>query len=477
MSIRTLPTARLLAAVLAVQVVGALGHAQPQANVVLRGAEDSATANGDAAGDVDVEPVADDDQIRARLQRILEATQWFADAEIRVEEGVVFLSGQTQQAEHKDWAGRLATRTQDVVAVVNRIEVVRPSPWDFSPAWNDLRSLGESAVHVAPLLLVAVALIVASWYAARFATRVGDIALRRRMKNRLIRQVASNALAVPVFLVGIYFVLRISGLTQLALTVLGGTGLVGLVVGFAFRDIAENFLASILISVQRPFEVGDHIEVEHWDGFVQRVTLRGTLLMTLDGNHVQIPNATVYKSTLRNFTANENTRFDFVIGIGNENAVKEAQEIILGVLTRHPAVLNDPEPMVLAETLGAATVNLRVYLWVNVHEFSGLKVKSSVIRQTKAAVQRAGVTLPDEAREVVFPEGVPIVGQFDAVEEARSAMPATEQPAEAAFIDTAPDELTATDAEGDLVAEASEIETQAKRSRTLDAGPDLLAGT
>lgn len=117
-------------------------------------------------------------------------------------------------------------------------------------------------------------------------------------------------------LAGLYLVLRIAGLTQLALTVVGGTGLIGLVLGIAFRDITENLLASLLLSLQQPFREGDLVEVAEVTGYVQRLTSRTTVLMTLDGNQAQVPNSTVFKSTIHNFSSNPNRRDDFIVGIG-----------------------------------------------------------------------------------------------------------------------------------------------------------------
>jgi hypothetical protein len=91
-----------------------------------------------APAKVDVKPVARDEEIRKRLQRVLNATGWFTDPHVRVEEGVVFLNGQTETDELKKWAGDLARNTQDVVAVINRIEVAEPSAWDFRPAWSGM---------------------------------------------------------------------------------------------------------------------------------------------------------------------------------------------------------------------------------------------------------------------------------------------------------------------------------------------------
>ena len=149
------------------------------------------------------------------------------------------------------------------------------------------------------------------------------------------------------------------------MTVLGGTGLVGLVIGFAFRDIAENFLASLLISIQHPFAQGDLIAVAGHRGYVQRVNMRSTLLMTMEGNHLQIPNATIYKETIINYTSNPNMRLQFTVGIGYGDSINEAQSVAYEVLRNHPAVVDEPESLVLVDSLCAATVNLSILFWID----------------------------------------------------------------------------------------------------------------
>jgi small-conductance mechanosensitive channel len=244
----------------------------------------------------------------------------------------------------------------------------------------------------------------------------------------------------------------------------GGTGLFGLVLGIAFRDITENFLASLFLSLQQPFREGDLVEVTSVTGYVQRLTLRTTVLMTLDGNQLQIPNSTVFKSTIRNFTSNPNRREDFIVGIGYDDSIPFAQEVALKVLAEHPAVLNEPEPWVLVEDLGPSTVNLRVYFWLDGGRHSWLKVKSSVIRLVKRAFQDSGITLPDEAREVTFPYGVPVrMIEGEGAVELSLAKP------------TAEPETVATKAETGLQSEAEEIKEQARRSWT--PGENLLTSS
>jgi small conductance mechanosensitive channel len=193
--------------------------------------------------------------------------------------------------------------------------------------------------------------------------------------------------------------------------------------------------------------------------------------MALDGNLLQIPNASVYKSNLRNFTTTSNRREDFVVGIGYDDAIDEAQEIARKVLADHPAVLNDPEPSVLVDSLGRSTVNLRVYFWLNGRTYSWLKVRSSVIRLVKRAFQKHGISMPDEAREVVFPRGVPVTMLDRKPSDVHGAMPGKLLPAQ-----SQPEEPDAvsTKAEAGLYSEAVVIEEQARQAQPLKEGENLL---
>jgi small-conductance mechanosensitive channel len=424
-----------------------------------------------APAKVDVNPVARDEEIRQRLQRVLDATEWFTAPDVRVEEGVVFLEGRVASDELKKWAGDLARNTQDVVAVANRMEVAEPSIWDLGPAWHGLDVLWRDVLRSLPLLFLGLLILGLSVGTGLLAARGTRSLLRRRIQARLLRNVVAGGIGVLVFLVGTYIVLRVSGLTQLALTVVGGTGLVGLAVGLAFRDITENFLASILLSMQQPFETGDLVEVSGVTGYVQQLNVRTTILMALDGNLVQIPNASVYKSNLRNFTTNANRREHFDIGIGYDDSINEAQEVALQVLTDHPAVLGDPEPSVLAESLGRATVNLRVYFWINGRKHSWMKVRSSLIRLVKRAFQKHGISMPDEAREVVFPQGIPIT-MLDG-KPARTPDAQAEERRPAVGPSDVPD-VVSTKAEGGLQSEAGVLDEQARQAQPLRDGENLL---
>ena len=242
----------------------------------------------------------------------------------------------------------------------------------------------------------------------------------------------------------------------------------GIIVGFAFRDIAENFLASLLLSVRRPFLINDFIEVDGRRGLVRQMNTRSTILMTPEGNHVQIPNATIFKSTIVNMTANRNVRALIQVGVGYEHSVSQAQDVVRRVLRDHPAVLDDPEPMVLVDSLGSSSITLRAYYWFDFSKYSEFKLRSALLRQSVAALGAVGISSPDDAREIIFPQGVPILQGSDAQ---HAMKPAEPRKAEQAL----PDDTAAETAdEGGLGSETDSLLDQAEQSREPEEGDNLL---
>ena len=319
---------------------------------------------------------------------ILERTKQYESLKVEVEDGVVFLNGETKSEEDKKWAGDLARNTQDVVAVVNRINVTEPSIWNFRPAFDTLNDMQRGVIGALPFFVSGIIILVLAYFASKLVTGWMRAAFSRRIVSPLLREVAARAMGFLVLLVGFYTTLRVVHLTSMALTIVGGTGLLGLVLGIAFRDITENFLASLFLSTQHPFQIGDLIQVGDVTGYVQRLTTRTTVVMSLDGNEVQIPNATVYSSVIRNFTSSPNRQVDFPVNIAEGVAIGDAQRIALEVLERHSAVLKDPPPAVLVDSLGDTSTTLRLYFWINGRENSWLKIRSSLMRLVKEALQR-----------------------------------------------------------------------------------------
>lgn len=447
------------------------GFAQAQPSTVPSDRAQSAASENEEAPNapsvVEVQPVTKDEQIVKRLEHILQATGWFQNPQVKVDEGVVFLRGRTGNEQYKEWAGSMAGKTRDVVAVVNQIELAQPSPWNFQPALEGLRDLWRNVLYWCPYVALAMLILLIAFGAAIVVSRGLRSILTPRIRVSLLREVIARSVAILVFLLGLYIVLRICGLTRLALTVVGGTGLFGLVIGIAFRDITENFLASILLSLQAPFRTGDLVELAGVLGFVQQLNVRTTVLTSPAGNNIQLPNAVVYKSTIRNYSTNPNRREDFTVGISYDTPIPHAQEIAMRVLEQHSAVLKHPEPSVLVDSLGPSAVNLRVYFWLDGSQYSWLKVKSSVIRLVKRAFQDQGIPIPDEGREVIFPHGVPVQMMQESKSDSEKQKAASSRPQPAT-------EAVSSEAEGGLDTEAKEIKEQASQAHPPAEGENLL---
>jgi small conductance mechanosensitive channel len=445
---------------------------------------------------VEIDPTAEDHQIEMRLSRILKATEWYSQVDVKVDEGVVFLTGLASREEHRKWATELATKTRDVVAVVNRMTVAQQPFLNLAPAWKEVDSLGRGAIQSMPLIAIAFVILMIGWALSGLGWRWSKKVFNYRFKSDLLANVAARAMAILIVMLTIYIALRVTGLTQVAATLLGGTGLFGLIIGIAFRDIAENFLASVLISIQRPFALGDNVIMEGHQGYVQSVTMRGTLLMTLDGNYVQIPNAQVYKSVIQNLSANPNQRLHIELVIGYRDSISRAQEIILKVLREHEAVLDEPEPMVLVDALGQNGVTLRIHFWIDGVAHSPAKVRSSLLRLVKRSVQDAGFSFQQSGRELVVVGEVPVrivrsqnTGHPEVTGSLAKTNPHSgvesksrrgqDHTAPTTTGNTEPNQVESTDsatmAENGLKSEAAEIESQASNGRTPETGRNLLA--
>ncbi|MBA3458078.1 MAG: BON domain-containing protein, partial [Deltaproteobacteria bacterium] len=157
-------------------------------------AQDSApdAAPAAAAETIAVDPKSRDHEIEARLENILAATKWFQKLDVRVQEGVVFLEGASDTNEHATWAADLARRTQDVAAVVNRLEFEPPSVFDFEPATAGLRDLGRSIVGALPLVVFAFVVLGIGWLLSRLSAGLTRRALARRTIAPLLREVIAR---------------------------------------------------------------------------------------------------------------------------------------------------------------------------------------------------------------------------------------------------------------------------------------------
>lgn len=267
-----------------------------------------------------------------------------------------------------------------------------------------LAEVGDRALELLPLLGVALAVVLLSWLAARLLT--GGDWLFRWIRNGFLRDLARHFARIIILGAGVLIALELLDATALVGATLGAAGVVGIAVGFAFRDIIENYLAGLLLSMRRPFSPNDFVSIDGQDGKVVRLTSRATVLLTLEGNHLRIPNAKVFKAVVLNYTRNPLRQFHFEIGVGVTQDLVEAQKLALDTLAGMDAVLDEPPPFALILQLGDSNVPIRFHAWVDQTKTDFFKAKSEAIRLVKAAFDEAEVEMPEPIYRIYMQQSV-----------------------------------------------------------------------
>jgi small-conductance mechanosensitive channel len=174
-----------------------------------------------------------------------------------------------------------------------------------------------------------------------------------------------------------------------------------LAIGFALQDVIKNFVAGVFIYTDRPFRIGDWIEWDDQSGVVEDISLRVTRVRTFDNELLTVPNSILTDGVIKNPVEGDKLRRTFVFGIGYEDDIDEATEIILEKATAHEEIMDDPGPSVRVTTLGDSSVGLQARVWVADPSRSDfVRVQSEFVQSTKEALDDAGIDIPYPQRVV-----------------------------------------------------------------------------
>ena len=335
-----------------------------------------------------------------RLDSRLRAIATLRDVTATVEDGIARLDGQVIVEADRKLAEQIAGQLDGIRKVENRIELSSKLTDRFQAAFDEVADKLLRLLAASPLLLIAVAIILfASWF-GRFMARRMQLK-RLRSSNPYMDGLVRRVVQGLILLAGILVALDLLGATSLVGAVLGSAGVVGLVLGFAFKDIAENYIAGVLLSLRQPFSPGDHVQIENREGKVVALTSRTTVLMTLDGNELRLPNALVFKSVILNYSQNPKRRFDFNISIDARESIRQAQALAIAEIGKLDGVLDDPGPSWLLHEYTPGGVVLRFFGWVDQHQSDLGKTRSEAIRLVKAAFAKASIEAPRTTYHVI----------------------------------------------------------------------------
>lgn len=333
-----------------------------------------------------------DELIAERIAGIFAEVPSLANVSATVEEGVVTLTGTVEDGPAATRAEAIASRITGVVTVENNID--RDVSVDAS---DELGALGERIANFTRLLplLGAAALVAVLIAAVGYALAALSGLWRKVTPNVFLAELIASAIRFIFVIGGIVIALDMLGAGTLLGAVLGGAGVIGIALGFAMRDTVENYVASLMLSLRQPFRANDWVVIDAHEGRVIRLTSRATILMTLDGNHLRIPNSQVFKAVILNYTTNPERRFEFEIGIDADDDPTAARHLGVDVLRSLPFVLDTPEPQGRVEAVGDSNIVIKFLGWINQQETDWYKAKSRAIPAVKVALEQAGFAIPE----------------------------------------------------------------------------------
>lgn len=237
--------------------------------------------------------------------------------------------------------------------------------------------------------------------------------LTRQRLDPSILQLVRNVASVLILAFGIASVLSQFGVN--IVSVVTGLGVVGIAVGFAAQDTLSNLIAGITLLIERPFRIGEWVQINGQVGKVKEITLRNTRLVTRDNIYTVIPNSSVSSSDIINYSAGGPLRLQVSVGIAYKESVKAAREALLPIIQGHEKVMRAPEPSVRVEALADSSVNLLLVFWIEPESIAvEPKIRADILEASKDALDAAGIEIPfphlqlfiDEAKgltEVVTP--------------------------------------------------------------------------
>jgi len=342
-----------------------------------------------------------DQKIEQRLSSIFDKVTGTEDVQVDVSAGVVTLSGDVANETSARDAMDIATRTDGVVTVEDNINRTLDVRGNVAPVLQGFQDDLRNIYRALPLIVLSLIVFIVFGLFGGWLARRKSL-WQRVSPNPFLAEIVAQIVRLAFWAIGAIIALNLVGASSLIATILGGAGVVGIAIGFAVRDSLENYISSIMLSLRQPFRAQDHVVINDQEGIVVRLTSRATILMTLEGNHLRIPNSTVFKGTILNYTTNPERRFDFEIGVDGADDPVAAMQTGLKAMKTHGFVLNDPQPGAVIKTVGDSNIVIFFFGWIDQTATDFGKARSYAIRSVINVLDEAGFTMPEPIYRLRF---------------------------------------------------------------------------
>lgn len=268
---------------------------------------------------------------------------------------------------------------------------------------DKLENWTRTLIHMLPNFGLAVVIVIIAYFVAGVVRRLVRGLMHRVSHHETLQQLISNIAYVAVLLVGAFIALQTLQLTKAVTSLLAGAGIVGLALGFAFQDIAANFMSGIIMAIRMPFREGDIIESKDKMGIVTQMSLRSTILRSFQGQYHIIPNKDVFQNVITNYNTYGKRRIDLPVGVSYGDDLEKVKRIVLETIKAIPSV-NQQDPIQLFYTeFGDSSINFEIRFWIDYRKQPDfLEARSEAIMAIKKAFDENDITIPFPIRTLDF---------------------------------------------------------------------------
>ncbi|MBB1323460.1 MULTISPECIES: mechanosensitive ion channel family protein [Shewanella] len=261
----------------------------------------------------------------------------------------------------------------------------------------------EAGIKHLPNFIVAFLLAMFFGLLAKYVGRVVRKVLHKALESEQIADLLSSIIKMLVLLTGLFIALEFLGLTGTVTSLLAGAGIIGLALGFAFQDMAENLIAGIAMGIRKPFQIGDVVEAGDVFGTVKTINLRNTLVETFFGQIEVIPNKILFRNVLTNYTVTGVRRIEVPVGISYADDPQKAAEAIEEAINACDFVIKKEQTAVFAKGFADSSINLVVWFWIDYPGDTGfMKARHTAVVEIKKALEKADILIPFPIRTLDF---------------------------------------------------------------------------
>lgn len=261
----------------------------------------------------------------------------------------------------------------------------------------------ELLVKMLPNFVVAVLVLIAFIFAGRLVRNISDKLLDKAIKNKSLSSIISKVIYIIVVTIGLFTALSFLNLDKTVSSLLAGAGIIGLALGFAFQDIATNFIAGFFMAIKRPFKIGQVIHCEGHSGVIKHIGIRTTELTSFQGQEVIIPNKMLFQNPLVNDSENTYKRIDLNVGVSYGEDLERVRDIAIEAVRNTPNINKNKDIDLVYLAFGSSSIDFRIMIWVAFKsQLEFLKSQSEAIIAIKKAFDKEDIMIPFPIRTLDF---------------------------------------------------------------------------